>query len=125
VTGSRKDINAHFDELVDLVVRASMGGEHLLVLMLWRHAARRAHETGNLDKLAKLFRSGVPLSRREGQMLADLFDSSKLMKGKRKLFESAAALYDLAERCAAPNKRRAKAILRVVRQTAGVAGSVG
>jgi hypothetical protein len=33
-----------------------------------------------------------------GQMLADLFDSGKLMKGKRKLFESAAARYDLAER---------------------------
>jgi hypothetical protein len=31
-------------------------------------------------------------------MLADLFDSSKLMKGKRKLFESAAVRYDLAER---------------------------
>jgi hypothetical protein len=91
-------IDAHFDQFVDRVVRASVGGEHLVVVMLWRHAARRAYETGSLEQLAKLLRSGVPHSRQIDQMLADLFDSSKLMKGKRKLFESAAARYDLAER---------------------------
>jgi hypothetical protein len=98
VTGSRKDIDAHFDELVDRVVRASVSGEHFLVVMLWLYAARRAYETGSFEQLAKLFRSGVPHSRQIDQMLAALFDSSKLMKGKRKLFESAAARYDLAER---------------------------
>jgi hypothetical protein len=98
VTASRKDIDAHFDELVDRVVRASVSGEHFLVVTLWLYAARRAYKTGYLEQLAKLLRMGVPLSRQMRQMLADLFDSGKLMKGKRKLFDSAAARYDLAER---------------------------
>lgn len=49
-------IDAHFDQLVDCVVRASMSGEHFLVVLLWRHAARRAYAKRNLDQLAELFR---------------------------------------------------------------------
>ena len=100
MTASRqlRKFDAHFDRLVDCVVRAGVSGEHFVVVTLWWHAARRAYETGSLEQLAKLFRSGVPHSRQMGQMLADLFDSSKLMKGKRKLFEPAATRYDPAER---------------------------
>jgi hypothetical protein len=96
-------MDAHFDQLVDCVVRAGVSGEHFVVVMLWRHAARRAYETGNLEQLAKLLRSGVPHSRQVGQMLADVFDSCKLVRkrkgGQRKLFRmSAAARYASAAR---------------------------
>jgi hypothetical protein len=47
-------IDAHFDELVDRVVRASVSGEHFVVVWLWLYAARRAYETRNLEQLAKL-----------------------------------------------------------------------
>jgi hypothetical protein len=57
------ELDARFDQSVERVVRASVGGEHFVVVTLWWHAARRAYETGNLDQLAKLFRSGVPHSR--------------------------------------------------------------
>ena len=63
-------IDAHFDQLVDCVVRASVSGEHFLVVVLWLHAARRAYERGNLEQLAKLKRMGVPHSRQVGQMLS-------------------------------------------------------
>jgi hypothetical protein len=92
------EFDERFNQLVDRVDPASVSGEHWVAMTFWWHAARRAYETGNLDQLAKLFRSGVPHSRQIDQMLADLFDSCKLTKGKRKLFESAAARYDLAER---------------------------
>jgi hypothetical protein len=80
-----------------------VSGEHLAAVSLWRHAARRAYETGNLDQLAKLFRSGVPHSRQADQMLAEVFHSCKLMRkrkgGQRKLFRaSAAARYASAAR---------------------------
>ena len=97
------EFDAQFDQLVDLVDRASVSGEHLAAVSLWRHAARRAYETGNLDQLAKLFRSGVPHSRQADQMLAEVFHSCKLMRkrkgGQRKLFRaSAAARYASAAR---------------------------
>ena len=77
------EFDAQFDELVDLVDPASVSGEHLVAVTLWSHAARRAYETGSLEQLAKLFRSGVPHSRQVDQMLAELFHSGKLMR-KRK-----------------------------------------
>ena len=81
-------IDAHFDQLVDCVVRASVSGEHFLVVVLWLHTARRAYETRNLEQLAKLLRSGVPHSRQADQMLADMFGLCKLKRrgGQRKLF---------------------------------------
>jgi hypothetical protein len=96
------EFDEHFDGLVDLA-RASMSGEHFVVVMLWWHAARRAYETRNLEQLAKLLRSGVPHSRQVGQMLADVFDSCKLMRkrkgGQHKLFGMSAAVQKaLAER---------------------------
>jgi hypothetical protein len=66
-------------------------------------AALRAYETGNLDQLANLFRSGLPRSRQEGQILADVFDLCKLKRkrrgGQRKLFGISAEVQKaLAER---------------------------
>jgi hypothetical protein len=96
-------IDAHFDELVDRVVRASVSGEHFVVVWLWLYAARRAYETRNLEQLAKLLRSGVPHSRQVDQMLADMFGLCKLMRkkkgGQRKLFGMSAAAQNVqAER---------------------------
>jgi hypothetical protein len=54
------EFDEHFDGLVDLVDRVS--GEHLLAVAFWRHATQRGYEKGNLDQLAKLFRSRVPRS---------------------------------------------------------------
>jgi len=119
------EFNEHFNQLVDLVDPASVSGEHFVVVTLWLHAARRAYETSNLDQFAKLFRSGVPHSRQAGQILAALFDSAKLMKGKRKLFESAAARYDLAERDARRLMSGELKLLGEVSDKQRVAGSVG
>jgi hypothetical protein len=70
--------------------------------VLWWHAAQRAYETGNLDQLAKLFRSGVPHSRQIGQMLADVFDLCELKRkrrgGQRKLFGMSAEVNAVMER---------------------------
>jgi hypothetical protein len=82
-TVSVVEFDEHFDQLVDLVERASVSREPWLAVLLWRHAARRAYETGNLDQLAKLFRSGVPHSRRVGQGLAAVFELCKLKRKKR------------------------------------------
>ena len=95
------EFDEHFDGLVDLVDRVS--GEHFLAVAFWWHATQRGYEKGNLDQLAKLFRSGVPHSRQVDQMLADMFGLCKLMRkkkgGQRKLFGmSAAAQYVQAER---------------------------
>jgi hypothetical protein len=65
--------------------------------------ARPLYGTGNLDQLAKLLRSGVPLSLQEGQMLADVFELCKLKRktrgGQRKLFGMSAEVQKaLAER---------------------------
>ena len=97
------EFDEYFDQLVDLVVRASVSGEHLAAVTFWSGAARRAYETGNLDQLAKLFRSGVPHPQQVAQMLADVFDLCKLKRkrkgGQRKLFGmSAEAQKAMAER---------------------------
>jgi len=82
------EFDEHFDGLVDLVDRVS--GEHFLAVAFWWHATQRGYEKGNLDQLAKLFRSRVPRSQQIGQMLADVFDLCKLKRkrrgGQRKLF---------------------------------------
>jgi len=92
------EFDEHFDQLVDWVVRAGVSGEHFAVVTLWWPAARHAYETGDLEPLAKLLRSGAPLPPQVPLMLADVFDSCKLMRkrrgGQRKLFGmSAAARY--------------------------------
>ena len=82
------EFDEHFDGLVDLVGRVS--GEHFLAVAFWWHATQRGYEKGNLDQLAKLFRSRVPRSQQIGQMLGDVFDLCKLKRkrrgGQRKLF---------------------------------------
>jgi hypothetical protein len=108
------EFDEHFDQLVDLVVRASLSGGHWLVIILWWHAARRGYETGNVDQLAKLFRSGVPLSRQAGQMLADVFDLCKLKRtkrgGQRKLFEISAETQKARAECDVRLLQREKSI---------------
>jgi hypothetical protein len=95
------EFDAHFDELVDCAVRLNLSANHLAVIVLWYHAARRAYETGSLEQIAKLFGAGAPLSRQVGRLLADVFKPCKLTQksrgGKRKMFASAAAQYALAE----------------------------
>jgi hypothetical protein len=92
------DLNTQFDELVDCVDRLKLE----VVVTLWRHAARCAYETGNLEQLAKLFHAGAPLPRQAGQLLALVLGSGKLTQkrrgGKRKMFASAATRYALTER---------------------------
>jgi hypothetical protein len=82
------EFDEQFDGLIDLVDRVN--GENWLAVAFWWHATQRGYEKGNLDQLAKLFRSGVPRSRQIDQMLADVFDLSKLKRkrrgGQRKLF---------------------------------------
>jgi hypothetical protein len=108
------EFDRHFDQLVDRVDRARVSGEHWVVVALWWHAARRAYETGKLDQLAKLFRSGVPHSRQVRQMLADVFDLCRLARkgrgGQRKLFGVSAEVQKARAVCDVRLLQRAKSI---------------
>jgi hypothetical protein len=90
-----------FDERVNRVDRAGVNAEHIAAVGLWWGAARHAYETRQLDQLARLLRSRIPLSPQVRPMLAEIFDLSKLkMKsagGRYKLFgNSLTANYKLA-----------------------------
>jgi hypothetical protein len=50
-------------------------------LAFWLHAARHAYETGDLEPLAKLFTSDLPLTPTARAILADMFDSVKADEG--------------------------------------------
>jgi hypothetical protein len=85
-------------QLHDLILARRSSTSEPLTLLFWRHDAQHAYETGDLGPLAKLFRSDLPLTPMARAMLADVFESCKLMKGKGKLLGSAAAQYALAAR---------------------------
>ena len=91
----RRDGKPQLHELI--LARRSPTNEPL-ELAFWQHDARHAYETSDLKPLAKLFRSDLPLTPTMRAMLADVFESCKLIKGKGKLFRSAAAQYAHAER---------------------------
>ena len=106
------EFDEHFDGLVDLVGRVS--GEHFLAVAFWWHATQRGYEKGNLDQLAKLFRSRVPRSQQIGQMLADVFDLCKLKRkrrgGQQKLFGISAETQKARAECDVRLLQREKSI---------------
>jgi hypothetical protein len=71
----------------------AQNGVQLQLYLLWRHGIRRAHDTGNLDYLSKLLRSGYDIPQPARKMLAALFDQRLLKKkrgGQRKSSECSA-----------------------------------
>ncbi len=99
-------------QLVDLILARRSPTSGPLALVFWWHAAGRAYETGDLEPLAKLLRSGAPLLPQVPLMIADVFDSCKLMirdvRGGAVRFGGA--------RRAAPDVRRAQTVRRAIRQ---------